>query len=234
MRPLGEADVRGRLSGIEERPSVRVRRRKPWRQSALVAALMVLAAGEAAAQALLQTPAPRGRAVAPVATCDVEGWSNESGEEGLPVRNAPAGDGLAISRLPPPIARGLDEFAVTVRIIGWRPGWFQIGEAAYPPNAYGPGTPRRPVFMGTGWVPTAAIKVQLAGDALRLTPEPGSRILAPLVGERGSGDARFAYGPADVAVSRVLACRGRWVEVETEFGRGWVARACGEQLAPCP
>lgn len=171
--------------------------------------------------------------LAPVAACQFEGWSNETGEMGLPVRLTPEVEAIVISRLPPPVSRGLDEFAVTVSVVGWRPGWFKIDSAAFPPHAYGPGTPRREVFTGQGWVPSMAIKTQLAGAALKETPESNSRTIAALSGERVVGDSAFRFSPDTVAVREVLGCRGTWVHVDTELGRGWVARACAEQLGPC-
>jgi hypothetical protein len=169
----------------------------------------------------------------PAAICQFEGWSNETGEAGLPVRLTPEATGQVIFNLPPPVTRGLDEFAVTVEVVGWRPGWFKIESAAFPPHAYGPGTPKRSVFMGQGWVPSIAINAQLAGPALKATPTNGSRTIATLKGERTVGDAVVQMSPESVAVRQLLACRGTWVHVDTELGRGWVARVCAEQLGPC-
>lgn len=146
---------------------------------------------------------------------------------------APQTGARSISRLPQPVSRGLDEFAVTVTVTGYSPGWFRIGEASFPPEAYGPGTPKRVVFQGQGWVPAASLKAQLASRELKAAPQAGARTIAPLGGTQRMGSGSMAFGPDGVAVRRLISCSANWVEVETEFGTGWVARVCSEQMDIC-
>lgn len=195
----------------------------------MLAALSVGAAGQAHAQ----SQRPRSTAPEAAVACRFEAWAHEVGENGLPVLAAPQDGARSISRLPQPVSRGLDEFAVNVTVTGYSPGWFRIAEASFPPEAYGPGTPKRVVFQGQGWVPASALKAQLASRELKAAPQQGARTIAPLGGTQRMGSGSMEFGPDGVAVRRLIACRANWVEVETEFGTGWVARVCGEQMDIC-
>lgn len=193
---------------------------------ALVAATMAMAAHA-------QSQRPRSTAPEAATACRFEAWAHEVGESGLPVLAAPRAGTRSISRLPPPVSRGLDEFAVNVTVSGYSPGWFRIAEASFPPEAYGPGTPKRVVFQGQGWVPAATLKAQLASRELKAAPQTTARTIAPLGGTQRMGSGSIAFGPDGVAVRRLISCRANWVEVDTEFGIGWVAQVCGEQMDTC-
>lgn len=197
---------------------------------ALLAAMLVVPFETA----LAQSQRPRSTAPEAAVACRFEAWAHEVEPNGLPVLAAPQVGARSISRLPPPVSRGLDEFAVNVTVTGYSPGWFRIAEAAFPPEAYGPGTPKRVVFQGQGWVPAGALKAQLASAELKAAPQANARTLSPLGGTQRMGSGSISFGPDGVAVRRLISCRANWVEVETEFGTGWVARVCAEQMDVCP
>lgn len=198
------------------------------------AGLLILVTITAAGSVAGQSPRPRSTAPEAAVACSFEAWAHEVGEAGLPVLAAPQPGARSISRLPQPVSRGLDEFAVNVTVTGYSPGWFRIGQASFPPEAYGPGTPKRVVFEGNGWVPAAALKAQLASSELKAAPQQSARTLAPLGGTQRMGSGSMRFGPDGVAVRRLISCNRNWVEVETEFGTGWVSRVCGEQMDVCP
>jgi hypothetical protein len=167
---------------------------------------------------------------APAMACDFSGWSNDPDPGGLPVRQSPDPSATPLGRLPPPKVIGADEFAVMVRVTGYKDGWFRISEAAFPNEAYPQGgNTGRLVFSGQGWVPAPMIKATLGADMLRVAPRADAARKASLTGTRGG----FPFTPDVVGVKRLLSCQGRWVEAETEFGTGWVAKVCARQLSAC-
>src|SRR5215213_5559047 len=150
--------------------------------------------------------------------CRFEGWSNDLDEKGQPVRAAPDAGATVVGRLPPPVGIGLDEVSVTVSVTGYRDGWFRIAEAGYSDEVQGVRVPRNRVVKATGWAP--------AREAATVAALSGFR--------SESGGRRVGFGPDGIAVKRLLACRGSWVEVETELGSGWVEKVCARQLGACP
>jgi hypothetical protein len=163
-------------------------------------------------------------------SCLFEGWSNDADPAGLPVRVEPQNDAVQTTRLPPPRLIGPDEVAVLVRVTGYRDGWFQIDSAWFPGESRpGGGRASAEVFKGQGWVPAGTIKATLASPALRLAPRADAPLRASLTGTRGG----FPITPDGIAVKRLLSCNGKWVEADTEFGRGWVDRVCARQLSAC-
>jgi hypothetical protein len=191
---------------------------------AALAALCVLVPALARAE-----PVGTRRSPGPVAGCQFEGWSNDPDPAGLPVRYEPQPDSASLGRLPPPRVIGLDELAVLVKVTGYRDGWFRIDSAFFPGEADANYRPSAPAFRGTGWVPTAMVKATLGADALLVAPRRDARRKAALTGKRGG----FPITPDTVAVKRLLSCSGTWVEVDTEFGIGWVERVCARQLGSC-
>jgi hypothetical protein len=167
----------------------------------------------------------------PAVACSFRGWSNDPDPSGLPVRVNPDPGSPSLARLPPPRTIGADLFAVIVTVTGYKDGWFRISEAAFPDEAYPQGgNTGRPVFSGSGWVPAPMVKATLGSDVLRTAPRANAPRKAALSGTRGG----FPITPDLVAVKRLLSCQGNWVEAETEFGPGWVAKACARQLSACP
>jgi hypothetical protein len=167
----------------------------------------------------------------PAVACAFKGWSNDPDPAGLPVRQNPDNASPSIARLPPPKVIGFDEFAVIVTVTGYKDGWFRISEAAFPDEAYPQGgNTGRPVFSGQGWVPAPTVKATLGSDVLRTAPRADAPRKASLKGTRGG----FPFTPDVVGVKRLMSCNGSWVEADTEFGLGWVAKVCARQLSACP
>ena len=185
-------------------------------------------AGPAAAQA--PRPPTEG-----TVECRFEGWSNDLDEKGQPVRAAPDAAATVVGRLPPPVGIGLDEVSVTVSVTGYRDGWFRIAEAGYSDEVQGVRVPRNRVVKATGWVPAAGVKALIAAKELKQAPARESATVAALSGFRSeSGGRRVGFRPDGIAVKRLTACRGSWVELETELGTGWVEKVCARQLGACP
>lgn len=167
----------------------------------------------------------------PAVACDFSGWSNDPDPSGLPIRQSPDPSAPPLGRLPPSKVIGADEFAVIVKVTGYKDGWFRIAEAAFPDEAYPQGgNTGRLVFSGQGWVPAPMIKATLGADQLRVAPRADAARKASLAGIRGG----FPFTPDVVGVKKLLSCQGRWVEAETEFGTGWVSKVCARQLSACP
>jgi hypothetical protein len=173
--------------------------------------------------------AARPAAAQGVTACLFEGWSAVADPEGAPVRARPDPAAPVVGRLPPPADSGVDRVAVTVTVTAHRDGWFRIAEASFSEEA---GDAAGPVDVA-GWVPADAVKAQLAGRDLRAAPAPSAPLAGLLTGFRREGRLTVLYGPEGVGVRRLLACRGSWVEADTEVGRGWVERVCARQLGPC-
>ncbi len=193
-----------------------------------VVALSAMVACEAA-QAQRKPAVPQ-RTQGAVVACDFSGWSVDRDSFGLAVRYEPNEASAILSRLPPPRVIGVDEVAVLVRVTGYSSGWFRIGSAFFPAEADDAFRRQSATwFRGEGWVPADRVKATLAADTLRAGPRPNARVIATLRGTRGG----FPLTPDSVAVKRLVSCQGQWVEAETEFGTGWVARVCGRQLEQC-
>jgi hypothetical protein len=187
----------------------------------------------ASAEASAQAPGPTASDGA--LECRFQGWSNDPDEKGQPVRSGPSAGAPVIGRLPPPVTIGLDRLSVTVTVTGYREGWFRVAEAGYSDEVQGVRVPRNPVLAATGWVPASGVKSLLAARQLKAQPSQDSATLAMLAGfRRDSVGGQVGFGPDGVAVRRLVSCRSEWVEVETEFGIGWVDKVCARQLSACP
>lgn len=201
------------------------------RGKASIAAVAVALAFAAPTVAQAQTPrGGRTPAATAVVSCDFQAWSVDRNLLGLVVRLEPNEASAALARLPPPRVIGVDEVAVILTVTGYSKGWFRIGSAFFPAEA-DEALARQSVswFRGEGWVPADSIKATLASDTLLAAPRRGAPVKATLRGTRGG----FPLTPDSVAVKRLVSCQGTWVEAETEFGTGWVARVCGRQLSTC-
>lgn len=192
--------------------------------------------------AVAAVPAPDGALAASVSidtavadACDIWAWSSDEDPKGLNVRAAPRADAPVLGRLPAPRQVDGYSFAVEVRIIGSRNGWFLIDRAEF--ADYGDPGQAGVVFEGKGWVSGRLLSLTAGGQAIRAESAETSKKIVDLVGEDGNGNA---YGPDSLIVERVHACRGEWAEVEGVLGgpntrhRGWVTGICSNQATTCP
>ena len=165
--------------------------------------------------------------------CDFRGWSKDGDPAGLNVRAAPTSDAARIGRLPPPRRDGDESFAVEVHVVGSRDGWLAIDRAEF--GDYG-GARARTVFAGRGWVSGRMIDVGVQDERVRVRPEAAAEVVdAPRTLPTGD--------PEILRLDRIVACRGRWIEIEGSFGpsgagarratRGWVTEICGNQVTTC-
>lgn len=178
-----------------------------------------------AAAALIETCGP-GAATAAIDTCEIEAWVQGDRPKALVIRDGPASDTAVIAHMPEPYEAWGDTFFTDVRITGARDGWFRIDQAIT--HLYGDDIEPVVAFEGEGWVP---------GHTLRLDVE------SPVLYAHPSRDApvamTFEDGGADgLIVDGLLACRGRWVEVEGTYAgnaaRGWSDDTCASQITTCP
>lgn len=168
------------------------------------------------------------------AACDVHAWSKDRDPAGLNVRAAPGAEAAVVARLPPPRREGEETIAVEVHVIGSREGWLMIDRAEFA----GYDLPAKTVFTGRGWVSGRMIDVSVQDERVRAKPATTGDVLdAPR--ERPLG------GREMLRLDRILACEGRWIEIEGHFTgedgggetratRGWVTELCGNQVTTCP
>ncbi|NLH82769.1 MAG: SH3 domain-containing protein [Phyllobacteriaceae bacterium] len=167
------------------------------------------------------------------AGCDVRAWSKDRDPAGLNVRAAPGTGAAVVARLPPPRREGEETIAVEVHVVGSRDGWLEIDRAEFS----GYDLPAKTVFGGRGWVSGRLIDVSVQDERVRAKPTTAAEVLdAPR--ERPLG------GREILRLDRVLACEGRWFEIEGRFTddagaearatRGWVTGLCGNQVTTCP
>ena len=177
-----------------------------------------------AAAALIEACGP-GATMAETAvpeSCAFDAWKQGGGSNTLAIRNGPASDAATIADMPGPYP-GYDGTAYpTVRITGARDGWFRIEEVVT--NLYSE-QDAVVAFAGEGWVP---------GKALGLYVE------SPVLRENPADDAMVAvdFGDDSMAVDRLYACKGTWVEVGGTYAgtrvRGWSQDTCESQITTCP
>ncbi|KAA2237361.1 hypothetical protein [Salinarimonas soli] len=179
------------------------------------------------ALALLASPA---RAQAPV-DCLVEAYGHGTG---VAVREAPSPEAAVLLRLPDPVLVGDGEVAVAFTVTGWVPGWFRIEEAGYSDEVgFVPGGRRVPLERA-GWVAQDAVRTTAAGLELRAEPREGAPVSARVMGlQRMPGSVFVLHGPEGVGVRALRACRGAWVELDTDMGRGWTDAVCARQRTAC-
>jgi hypothetical protein len=162
--------------------------------------------------------------------CLVEAFA---GERGIEARAAPDAGAPVIARLPDPILVGDAEVAVAFTVTAHVPGWFRIEEAGFSDEVPHVAGGRR-VPLDRGWIPEGAVRTSLAAIALRSAPAEDAPVAARLQGlYRLPGTAFVLFGPEGVGLRRVVGCRGPFVEVETDMGRGWTDRICARQRSPC-
>lgn len=184
--------------------------------------------------------ARRARRRLPVGTepCDIAGWSADPDPAGMNVRARPSASARILGKIPPPwpIAGGSgdrsDSFRSEFRIIGYRDGWFLIGDITAPGVAYGESYPRnRPQpYRGQGWVSARFVGAALANG----NPAPGRLHLAPSV-HAPTRPALRQGEPVSTGdtVQRLHACSGTWGLIEIEGTRGWWRGICANQVTTC-
>lgn len=190
----------------------------------ILVATMLAAAAPAAAAVEIEAAPTR---------CDFHAWSKDPDPAGLNVRAAPRRDAPVVARLAGPRKIDGETFAVEFQVTGGKGGWLRIEGAEF--ADYGSGTV--PVYAGPGWVAAALVDVSVEDERLRRSPSDTAAIVdAARDLPDGSRET--------LALRRILACDGRWIEIEAEFlkgeekhgraARGWATRLCGNQVTTCP
>jgi hypothetical protein len=165
------------------------------------------------------------------ASCLFVGWASGGP---IPVRGAPSPEAPPIAILPAPVRVSDGEIAVAVTVTGWREGWFRIAEAGFSDEVPHVDGPRAVDLHGGGWVQASAVTTTLATIELRAEPYSAAPLSARLAGfRRLPGGVYVLFGPEGVELRRIASCRGAWVEVVTEMGRGWTDRTCARQRSAC-
>lgn len=153
--------------------------------------------------------------------CDASGWTTKSNAE---IRAGPSADAPLLATVSPRAKREgsveiigpLPEF----EIHGYRDGWFLISGTSYG-DYDGDPQPEVPLYSGNGWMRGEDISGEVLPGGFR--PEPSL----------DSPSRAYGTYSDSVVVTRVLACKGYWVKVETDVGSGWVAGLCGSQVTTC-
>ncbi|MCE1235492.1 MAG: hypothetical protein LWW93_03955 [Hyphomicrobiales bacterium] len=167
------------------------------------------------------------------ADCDFRAWSKDPDPAGLAVRAKPDGRSAVLARLPPPRLEGGERFAVEVRVIGSRDGWMLIDRGEF----VGYVLDGKTVFTGRGWVSGRMLETSIQDERVRAAPETIAAVR--------DAPRRTASGEEGelLRLDRILACAGRWIEIEGRFSegegagratRGWVTGLCGNQVTTCP
>jgi hypothetical protein len=151
-----------------------------------------------------------------VVACDLRLDVVDSDPKGMNVRARPAGAVLA--RIP--LAAEWTEVHAT----GFADGWFRI-DLAETVDDDAPGGMRTVYRRRHGWVHASGLGVSEldtgAGTILRASPSDDSKSLLRVT----SGNE-----PKQV---RVLACQGRWLQVEADGLRAWTRSWCNNQRTTC-
>ncbi len=170
--------------------------------------------------------------------CEFRGWSKDPDPAGLNLRAAPSSTAAVVGRLPAPRRDGDDTFAVEMHVVAGRDGWLLVDRAEF--ADYG-SAPAKTVFTGRGWVSGRMVGVSVQDERVRRQPDAAAAIVdRPRAPEGGEAEI--------LRLDRIVACRGRWIEVEGSFGeaggvaargagrptRGWVTGLCGNQVTTCP
>lgn len=165
------------------------------------------------------------------AACLVEAYGQGRGIE---ARAAPSPEAPVVARLPDPVLVGDQEVAVSFTVTGHVPGWFRIEEAGFSDEVPFLAEGRHVPLDGPAWVPEEAVRTTIAGVTLRAKPDEAAPESARLQGlQRMPGAVFVLFGPEGVGMSRVAACRGTWIEAQTDMGRGWTQAVCSRQRSPC-
>jgi len=181
---------------------------------------------------LLPGAAAAAEIAAPAQRCDFRAWSKDPDPAGLNVRAAPKRDAAVVARLPAPREVEGEKIAVEFKVIGGDGPWLLIDGAEF--ADYGDGAKK--VFSGRGWVAAGLVGVTPQDEKVRLGPETTAGIVDE---PRATADGNYDF----LSLTRILGCRGRWIEMEGEFRveqkkpgrpvRGWVTDLCANQVTTC-
>ncbi|MCZ8181894.1 MAG: hypothetical protein O9322_02905 [Beijerinckiaceae bacterium] len=176
-----------------------------------------------------------------VEPCALGGWSNDTDRKGLNVRAAPNAAAPVLGIVPPPRRDrqtenefGPDPIKAEFTVLGFRDGWFLIGEITAPGVAYGVAYPRKAPkpYKGQGWV-----HARLVGGALANGGLPTGQLHVSPHADSATLEVRDEDGNPiglDGTPFTLLACSGRWGLVEFKGGkRGWWRSICSNQVTNC-
>jgi hypothetical protein len=157
-----------------------------------------------------------------IAACTISAWSNDTDSNGLNIRSGAGGENPVVGQIP------MDG---EVSITGFKNGWFRIDQAVL--EDYDTGVITN-IFIGEGWVSGRLLGLLLSDPDLHAAPSEDS----PVVGHLFHQDANGNVAGADsFGVTRLIACQGRWVQVEGTFFdthlTGWSTGTCSNQVTTC-
>ena len=146
--------------------------------------------------------------------CDVQLNVTDPDPKGLNVRASPkVAPGNILGVLKP------DGEWTTVHVIGSQGGWFLIDSAEMIDDSP---TGGRTDFKGRGWVHASKVGgIELEPRDVLASPAEAAR---PLM--RGTDTSRTAK-------LRVMACQGKFIQLEGEGIKGWATRFCTNQRTTC-
>lgn len=152
-----------------------------------------------------------------IVPCTINAWSNDPDPAGLNMRSAPDAKAPVVARFAqrPEGEGSLVEFDV----IGFRNGWFLVTHATY--GEYGDPPPKKPLYVGKGWVHGSRLSGQLFAGGFHDRPDDA----AP--------GRPYGVDTDAVQVRQLIECRGEWAKVATDVGTGWVKGLCSNQVTTC-
>ena len=185
--------------------------------SLLPGAIAALAAIGVFATTGAASPAPRPVLVPPVvAACDLQLDVVDPDPKGMNVRARPAGP--VIARIP------LAADWTQVHVTGHAGDWFRI-DLAETVDDDAPGGMREVYRRRHGWVHASGLGMSELntgeGTILRATPSDEAKPLLRITPDNE---------PKRV---RVLACQGKWLQVEADGLKGWTHTWCNNQRTTC-
>lgn len=183
--------------------------------------------------------------------CAISGYAISRSRTGTPVRSEPNKDAKILGRLAPPQkATAIDKedvppadevWRTEFQVVGFREGWFLIEKALHPYDD----PERRSVlgrrstggvktYTGRGWVSLADVGGKytyyhrsMPSGALYAEPSADAQRLPAL--NWNNTPIQGGNSP-----TKVLACLGEWVKVESDNGVvGWWKGLCGQPIADC-
>ena len=183
-----------------------------------------------------------------VTPCDMGGYSIDTDPKGANIRAEPSRTARVLGKLAPPqkptkrddAEPNEGNWRTEFRIVGYKDGWFLIQKAQHPfedPELIRlvgrRSTGGVKSYSGRGWIASNLVGGQYAnGDNLPLGglfEEPRADAKQrPAVNALGA-----PFGP-DGGPKKVLACTGKWVNVESHDGvTGWWNTLCSNQVTNC-
>jgi len=148
--------------------------------------------------------------------CDVGLNVRDPDPHGLNVRATPDATGAVVAVLKP------EGEWITVHVTGQQGGWARIDRAVAIDDDAENG--ERTVFRGDGWVSLRLLGISGlyvgGGTALHQQPKASAPIVFRLEGD-------------DESPSRVLGCRGKYLQVRYGDHSGWTDRWCDNERTTC-